>query len=118
LVKIINNYCSHEAGVRNLRKCIDRIFRKVVAKIEDKKIAESAVQHALDQKSEETLETQDSLKEASAEEAASINSINDLSLYKEEVPDRVIKEYQINTKNLESFLDVPMTDDTYYYGIN
>jgi ATP-dependent Lon protease len=38
LVKIINNYCQHEAGVRNLRKCLDRIFRKVVAKIENKKI--------------------------------------------------------------------------------
>lgn len=50
LVKIINNYCAHEAGVRNLRKCIDRVFRKVVAKIEDKKIAESAVQSELDQK--------------------------------------------------------------------
>jgi ATP-dependent Lon protease len=53
LIKIINNYCAHEAGVRNLRKCIDRIFRKVVAKIEDKKIAESAVEHALDAKNNE-----------------------------------------------------------------
>ena len=35
LVNIINHYCSHEAGVRNLRKCIDRIFRKIVKKIED-----------------------------------------------------------------------------------
>ena len=32
------DYCSHEAGVRNLRKCLDRIFRKVVAKLENKKI--------------------------------------------------------------------------------
>jgi ATP-dependent Lon protease len=38
---MVNNYCAHEAGVRNLRKCIDRIFRKVVAKIESKKIAQS-----------------------------------------------------------------------------
>jgi ATP-dependent Lon protease len=38
LVKIINDYCAHEAGVRNLRKCLDRIFRKVTAKIEDKRI--------------------------------------------------------------------------------
>lgn len=38
LVNVINNYCGHEAGVRNLRKCLDRIFRKIVAKIEDKKI--------------------------------------------------------------------------------
>lgn len=41
LVKIINNYCGHEAGVRNLRKCIDRIFRKIVAKLEDKKITDN-----------------------------------------------------------------------------
>lgn len=34
LIRIVNNYCAHEAGVRKLRKCIDRIFRKVVAKIE------------------------------------------------------------------------------------
>lgn len=34
------------------------------------------------------------------------------------MPEKLIKEYQINTKNLETFLDVPMTDDTYYYGIN
>jgi ATP-dependent Lon protease len=40
LSKIINHYCSHEAGVRNLRKCLDRIFRKIVAKMEDKKINE------------------------------------------------------------------------------
>lgn len=53
LVKIINNYCAHEAGVRNLRKCLDRIFRKVVAKIEDKKIAESQLQTALDNKNED-----------------------------------------------------------------
>ena len=38
LHKIINNYCSHEAGVRNLRKSIDRIFRKIVAKMETKRI--------------------------------------------------------------------------------
>lgn len=35
---MINNYCSHEAGVRNLRKCIDRVFRKITIKIEDKKL--------------------------------------------------------------------------------
>lgn len=38
LVEIINSYCGHEAGVRNLRKCIDRIYRKIVAKLEMKKI--------------------------------------------------------------------------------
>ena len=29
LVEMINSYCGNEAGVRNLRKCIDRVFRKV-----------------------------------------------------------------------------------------
>ena len=38
LIDIINSYCGHEAGVRNLRKCIDRIFRKIVANLEMKKI--------------------------------------------------------------------------------
>ena len=27
-------------------------------------------------------------------------------------------EYQINTKNLENFLDIPPTDDSYYANIN
>ena len=30
----------------------------------------------------------------------------------------MVKQYQINTKNLEKFLDVPPTDDNYYIGIN
>lgn len=30
----------------------------------------------------------------------------------------MIKEYQINTQNLETFLDYPNTDDNYYMGIN
>jgi Lon-like ATP-dependent protease len=34
IMEIINQYCGHEAGVRNLRKCIDRVFRKIVAKLE------------------------------------------------------------------------------------
>jgi Lon-like ATP-dependent protease len=38
LVEVINSYCGHEAGVRNLRKCIDRIFRKIVSKLEMNKI--------------------------------------------------------------------------------
>lgn len=29
-----------------------------------------------------------------------------------------VKKYQINSQNLESFLDVPSTDDYYYEGIN
>ncbi len=38
IVQMITHYCYHEAGVRNLRKCIDRIFRKIVAKIEEHKV--------------------------------------------------------------------------------
>mmetsp|Transcript_39260 Transcript_39260/g.59918 ORF Transcript_39260/g.59918 Transcript_39260/m.59918 type:complete len:96 (+) Transcript_39260:1939-2226(+) len=34
LIDVINNYCGHEAGVRNLRKSLDRVFRKIVAKLE------------------------------------------------------------------------------------
>lgn len=34
LIEMINSYCDYEAGVRNLRKCIDRVFRKVCAKLE------------------------------------------------------------------------------------
>jgi ATP-dependent Lon protease len=32
---IITNYCGHEAGVRNLKKALDRVFRKIVAKLAD-----------------------------------------------------------------------------------
>jgi len=31
---IITNYCGYEAGVRNLKKAMDRVFRKIVAKLE------------------------------------------------------------------------------------
>lgn len=34
VMEIINHYCGHEAGVRNLRKALDRVFRKITAKIE------------------------------------------------------------------------------------
>lgn len=33
---MIINYCGHEAGVRNLRKCLDWVFRKIVAKLEER----------------------------------------------------------------------------------
>lgn len=120
LIKIVNDYCGHEAGVRNLRKCIDRIFRKVVAKIEGKKIAESELETALNAVNQENhvKEVAVKVEELVHDSAATVDTIQDLSLYKEEVPEQVIKEYQINTKNLESFLDVPSTDDNYYYGIN
>jgi len=42
IFKMINHYSSHEAGVRNLRKCLDRIFRKIVSKLEFKKADEEA----------------------------------------------------------------------------
>jgi len=32
-MEIITHYCGHEAGVRNLKKAIDRVFRKIVAKM-------------------------------------------------------------------------------------
>ena len=90
LVKIINQYCGHEAGVRNLRKCIDRIFRKIVAKMEDKKLLEAP--------------------KAVTVETTSDTATADVSI--------AIKEYQVNTSNLEVFLDVAPTDDNYYQGIN
>mmetsp|Transcript_34657 Transcript_34657/g.53047 ORF Transcript_34657/g.53047 Transcript_34657/m.53047 type:complete len:198 (+) Transcript_34657:1723-2316(+) len=40
LVEIIKSYCGHEAGVRNLRKNVDKVFRKIVAKLEFKKTNE------------------------------------------------------------------------------
>ena len=74
---IINHYCAHEAGVRNLKKALDRIFRKIVAKLEN-----------LPEKEDQA-----------------------------EIPEQLI-EYQINTKNLETFLDIPPTDDSYFLNIN
>jgi len=35
IMEIINHYTGHEAGVRNLRKAMDRVFRKIVAKLEN-----------------------------------------------------------------------------------
>lgn len=37
---MIINYCGHEAGVRNLKKCLDRVFRKIVAKLEERNLEE------------------------------------------------------------------------------
>ena len=92
IMEIVNHYCGYEAGVRNLRKCIDRVFRKIVAKLEMAKIGHS--------------------QQENDEEAAGVaHHLND------EI-DCELKEYQVNTKNLERFLDVAPTDDTYYQGIN
>ena len=35
IMDMINHYCHHEAGVRNLKKALDRVFRKIVAKLEN-----------------------------------------------------------------------------------
>ena len=87
IMEIVNHYCGYEAGVRNLRKCIDRIFRKIVAKLEMAKI--------------------DHPSENDEEAAGVAHHLN------HEI-DCELKEYQVNTKNLERFLDVAPTDDTYY----
>ena len=76
IMEIIHHYTGHEAGVRNLKKSMDRIFRKIVAKLENQPSS------ATPQISEATI------------------------------------DYQVNTKNLERFLDVPMTDDSFYIDIN
>ena len=101
LIKVINQYCGHEAGVRNLRKCLDRIFRKIVAKMEDKKLDAEEI----------TIEATPTTLETGAEGAHQAAAA-------EPVAERVMKEYQVNTLNLEQFLDVPQTDDHYYQGIN
>jgi len=92
LMEIVNSYCGYEAGVRNLRKCIDRVFRKIVAKLEMVKIPENEAEN----------------EEEAAGVAHHLNHDLEMGL----------KEYQVNTKNLERFLDVAPTDDTYYQGIN
>lgn len=45
---IVHHYCGHEAGVRNLKKALDRIFRKVVAKLESKLGSSSKAEEAGD----------------------------------------------------------------------
>ena len=50
--------------------------------------------------------------------AAATDATTAPTLYKAELPEKLVKDYQVNTKNLELFLDVPPTDDHYYQGIN
>jgi Lon-like ATP-dependent protease len=99
IMQIVNHYCGYEAGVRNLRKCIDRVFRKIVAKLEMQNIDKKEISIG-DSKGE------------SEEDAAGVglHLVDDIN--------SGIKEYQVNTKNLERFLDVAATDDHYYNGIN
>jgi ATP-dependent Lon protease len=81
LSSIINNYCGHEAGVRNLRKCLDRVFRKIVAKLENKKIED------LD------LHVKANGEESASTEALLENKETTPTVYKGELPERVMKEY-------------------------
>ena len=57
IIEMINQYCGYEAGVRNLRKCIDRVFRKIVAKLERQKLLPSEVDAATPGHLEHTEET-------------------------------------------------------------
>ncbi len=55
LVEIIKSYCGHEAGVRNLRKNIDKVYRKIVAKLELKKTSDEAEQTQEEKEPEEEV---------------------------------------------------------------
>ena len=55
IMDIVNHYCGHEAGVRNLKKALDRIFRKVVAKLESS-VKPADQSEPADQSSQEDVE--------------------------------------------------------------
>ena len=118
LVKMINHYCGYEAGVRNLRKCIDRVFRKVVAGLEEQKTlsAVPAEKPITELKEEDKTAVEENL----IEEAAAPNvALPTEEAQEEEKVDEVERDlYQVNSQNLEKFLDVPITDDHYFQGIN
>lgn len=44
IMEVITHYCGHEAGVRNLKKCLDRVFRKVTAKLEAQPCEEAEIE--------------------------------------------------------------------------
>ena len=98
IMQIVNQYCGSEAGVRHLRKCIDRVFRKIVTKLEMKS-AELKVQSSGE-------------SEESESEAAGVGHH-----WCGEI-DSSVREYQVNTHNLERFLDVTPVDEYYYQNIN
>ncbi len=87
--------------MRNLRKCIDRIFRKIVAKMEDKRIAEIKPESP-----EVIVEGATAAAESHPDTTSSAPT-----LYKAELPERIVKDYNVTSRNLELFLDVPPTDD-------
>jgi ATP-dependent Lon protease len=89
----------------------------VVAKIENKNIA--ALLNASDNnKTQQEKTNTEHVAGTSILDALVGSSQTAPTIFKHDVPEKVIKEYQINTKNLEKFLDVPSTDDNYYAGIN
>ena len=47
-------------------------------------------------------------------QSPSQSEVSQPTVYKEEHPEKLVKKYQINSTNLEKFLDVPPTDDNYY----
>ena len=110
IAKIIRDYCGYEAGVRNLRKCCDRVFRKVVAKIDQRERTLDEESRLIDDGSEATTDTE-VLDVKEDEEAAVIDPTSFIG------EDSVL-HYQINSQNLEKFLDVPKNDDYYYRDIN
>lgn len=131
---MITHYCNYEAGVRNLRKCIDRIFRKTVSEIETTKVREeaeakeAALRAAVEEigqvatpgpfeesQQEETppQEEESSIPPKEDPDAAELTFIPEAG----EIEVKPI-QYEINTKNLEKYLDIPSTDDYYFEKIN
>ena len=151
VLKMLTNYCNYEAGVRNLRKCIERIFRKVVFKLDeyDTKLLKSKESVPEIETKESNTESSNNEFEVLSEGAADIdsNAASNVEFDSEsqtEVQTKTedeeesnieleadsdaaadtendykdYKVYQINSNNLEQFLDVPNTDDYYYEKIN
>lgn len=116
IAKMIRNYCNYEAGVRNLRKCVDRVFRKVVSKLDerDTKILE---EKKLLESLENNKETQSASDKSEDTEATHEDEAADID-HKIIPENQEVIKYQINTRNLEKFLDVPSSDDYYYEKIN
>ncbi|CAI2378439.1 unnamed protein product [Moneuplotes crassus] len=108
IAKVIKDYCGFEAGVRNLRKCIDRVFRKVVAKIDER---DSKLE--TEKKLLEATETEATVEDGLEEDGAA--DIDPTAIIDKEL---TTAQYQIHSENLEKFLDVSRNDDYYYRDIN
>lgn len=103
LAKVIQNYCNYEAGVRNLRKNIDRVFRKIAWKIENKKALEVQDESDSFEESEEM---------SGPTEVAFIPGFENIN---DDAPEII---YQVNTQNLDVFIDDQHVDELYYEGLN